>query len=120
LKEYTECDLGKLYKNNTEENLISTGCDGIVNENNKTEEKVIRCDMRLFNEQMVPLFQVLEKIDQLMRNEHSTTGNCDSKSAIEKDKDSYFSNMDTNETNVKLMKSKEKIKVKPLPEWFVR
>jgi transcription initiation factor IIE alpha subunit len=109
-KEYTQLDIGKLCKNNSEGTLICLVCGGIVNENNQTEQKTERYNIRLFNETMTRLFEVLKRIDEIMINEHSTRADGDIEVTIEKEDD----------TNVKLTMSKEEIAVKPLPEWFVR
>ncbi|CAF3362726.1 unnamed protein product [Rotaria sp. Silwood1] len=67
--------------------------------------------MRLFNEQMAPLFEVLEKIEKIMTKEQLTMDNRDIEVIIEKDDDKYSSNTDIDEKNEKL---------RSLPEWFVR
>lgn len=103
-KEYIEFDLARLFQNSLGEDISCTQCHGRIEE---PEQQPIRCDMRLFNEEMKVLFQILEKIDQIMKIEQSTMVNND---------DKYFPNMNTNDA----MNSNEKILVKPLPEWFTR
>jgi transcription initiation factor IIE alpha subunit len=71
-KEYTELDIGKLY-DLTQETLICLICGGNVHEDIETKETTTTdgqvANMSLFNEQMKPLFEILEKIDEIMTNE---------------------------------------------------
>jgi transcription initiation factor IIE alpha subunit len=70
-KEYTELDIGKLY-DLTQDTLICLICGGHVHEDIETKEITTNrqiANMSLFNEQMKPLFQILEKIDEIMTNE---------------------------------------------------
>jgi transcription initiation factor IIE alpha subunit len=71
-KEYTELDIGKLY-DLTQDALICLMCGGIVHEDIETKETTTTnrqtATMSLFNEQMKPIFQILEKIDEIMNNE---------------------------------------------------
>ncbi|CAF2317606.1 unnamed protein product [Rotaria sp. Silwood2] len=59
-------------------------------------------NMRLFNEQMAPLFEVLERIVETMSNEHLTTTKHDIEVTIEKDDDKYVSNAVIYDNNVAL------------------
>jgi hypothetical protein len=108
LKEYSEFDMAKLFQNSLGEDLICAYCPGLVKENNPTEQESIPCDMRLFSQQMELLFQTLEKLDQIIKNEPLTTVDCD----VEMTTDKYSIDMDTDTINSN--------QVKPLPEWFTR
>jgi transcription initiation factor IIE alpha subunit len=75
VKGYTEWDFGTLYKNSKEGDLICIACGNTLNDINQSDEatrengKIV--DMRLFNEQMTPLFQILQRIDEIMKNDQS-------------------------------------------------
>jgi transcription initiation factor IIE alpha subunit len=71
-KDYTEFNVGKLYDPN-QDTLICLICGGNVHEEIETKETTITdgqiANMILFNEQMKPLFQILQKIDEIMTKE---------------------------------------------------
>lgn len=71
-KEYTEFDVGRLY-DTTQSSLICRICDGNVHEDVEMKETTTTdgqiANMSLFNEQTKPLFQILQKIDEIMRKE---------------------------------------------------
>jgi transcription initiation factor IIE alpha subunit len=79
-KEYTELDIGKLY-DLTQDTLICLMCGGNVHEDIETREITQEnrqvANMSLFNEQMKPLFQILEKIDEIMNNEQQMKNSSD-------------------------------------------
>lgn len=79
-KEYTELDIGKLY-DMTQDALICLMCGGNVFEDVETKETATPnrqvVTMSLFNEQMKPFFQILEKIDEIMRNEQQLKNSTD-------------------------------------------
>ena len=71
-KEYTEFDVGRLYDAN-QSMLICLICDGTVHEDVETKETTMTdgqiANMSLFNEQMKPLFQILQRIDEIMNKD---------------------------------------------------
>ncbi|CAF0872311.1 unnamed protein product [Rotaria sordida] len=72
-KEYTELDIKKLY-DSTQDTLICLICGGNVHEDIETKETTTTANrqtanMSLFNEQMKPLFEILERIDDIMTND---------------------------------------------------
>ena len=72
-KEYTEFDVGRLY-DTTKNTLICLICDdGNVHEDVEMKETTTTdgqiANMSLFNEQMKPLFHILQKIDEIMANQ---------------------------------------------------
>lgn len=71
-KEYTEFDVGRLY-DATQNTLICLICEGNVHEDVETKETATNdgqiANMILFNEQMEPLYQILQKIDAIMAEE---------------------------------------------------
>jgi transcription initiation factor IIE alpha subunit len=80
-KEYTELDIGKLY-DLTQDTLICLICGGYVHEDIETKETTATTNrqvatMSLFNEQMKPLYQILEKIDDIMTNEQQLKNSSD-------------------------------------------
>jgi DNA-binding MarR family transcriptional regulator len=130
LREYTARDLEQLSKYSSGGDSICTWCNGIVNENDRNEPIV---NMRLFNEQMARLFEILERIDEIMRNEHLIEIHCDTEVNSQKDDvDKYCPNVD-----IELIRSRDEITAKPLqgqkklaketipyeskslPEWFL-
>ncbi|CAF3821287.1 unnamed protein product [Adineta steineri] len=64
-KEYTELDIGKLY-DLTQDTLICLKCGGVVHEDVETHRQTV--NVRLFNEQMKPIYDVLKQIDEIMEN----------------------------------------------------
>jgi transcription initiation factor IIE alpha subunit len=76
-KDYTELDVGRLY-DPSQEALICLLCGGNVHEEIETKETTTTdgqiANMSLFNEQLQPLFQILQKIDDIMKKEQQTTG----------------------------------------------
>ncbi len=77
-KEYTELNVGKLY-DSMQDTLICLICGGNVHEEIETKETTTTdeqiANMSLFNEQMKPLFQILEKIDEIMTKEQQQLRN---------------------------------------------
>lgn len=71
-KDYTELDVGRLYDTN-QNSFICWICDGIVHEDVETKETTMTdgqiANTSLFNEQMKPLFEILEKIDEIMKKD---------------------------------------------------
>ena len=70
-KEYTELDIGKLLS--SEDTLICPLCEGKVDEDNESAEMTTTpaqaVTMSLFNEQMKPLFEILQEIDEIRRRD---------------------------------------------------
>lgn len=79
-KEYTELDIGKLY-DLTQDTLICLICGRNVHEDVETKETTTTnrqvVTMSLFNEQMKPLYQILKKIDEIMKNEQQIKNSLD-------------------------------------------
>ncbi|CAF0721304.1 unnamed protein product [Adineta steineri] len=65
-KEYTDLDIGKLY-DFTQDTLICLICSGsVVHEDVETNRQIV--NVRLFNEQMKPIYNILKQIDEIMEN----------------------------------------------------
>ncbi|UJR23495.1 hypothetical protein I4U23_026493 [Adineta vaga] len=79
-KEYTELDFGKLY-DMTQDLLLCLICGGVVHEEAETKETTATTrqtvSRSLFNEQMKPIFDILEKIDEIMRRDQQLNNTSD-------------------------------------------
>ncbi|CAF1481432.1 unnamed protein product [Adineta steineri] len=64
-KEYTDLDIGKLY-DLTQDTLICLRCGGVVHEDFETNRQTV--NVRLFNEQMKPIYTILKQTDEIMEN----------------------------------------------------
>jgi hypothetical protein len=118
LREYTARDLKQVSKYSSEGYPICTLCDGIVNENDPREEKTVT--MRLFNEQMARLFEIL---DEIIRNEHLIEIHCDTEVNSKKDDvDKYCPHVDIEFITSRDETTANPLQVpyesKPLTEWF--
>lgn len=107
-QKYTEFDIAQLLRSSSGDDLLCPKCQHIISEYDPTEEEPVQCSVRLFHHQMTPLFQILERIDEVMEHESPTTSNDKMTVVIEKD----IVRMDTDEQTSTTMKS--------LPEWFTR
>ncbi|CAF1064135.1 unnamed protein product [Rotaria magnacalcarata] len=80
LREYTELDIGKLY-DVTQDALVCLMCAGIVHEDVETKETTTTnrptANMSLFNEEMQPLFEILEDIDRIMTSDQQMKNSSD-------------------------------------------
>lgn len=79
-KVYTELEYLKLYKS-PQEPIICSLCEGVVQEEEETAESAAAARQTvtrsLFNMQMKPIFDILEKIDELLRTQQPLDGNTD-------------------------------------------
>ncbi|CAF4044440.1 unnamed protein product, partial [Adineta steineri] len=68
-KEYTVIDIRKLY-DLTQDTLICLKCGGVVHDDAETKDTTNRqtVNVRLFNEQMKPIYTILKQIDEIMEN----------------------------------------------------
>ena len=72
-KEYTELDVGKLF-GPSQDNFICSICDGLVVEDVETREESVLSNrqvvtMTLFNQEIRPLFDILQRLDEIMKND---------------------------------------------------
>jgi transcription initiation factor IIE alpha subunit len=102
-KEYTELNIGKLY-DAIQDTLICLICGGYVHEDIETKETTTTNgqipNMSLFNEQMKPLFQILERIDEIMTNEQQMKNPSDQDFFQQNGNSLPFSNNPTNKETI--------------------
>ena len=72
-KEYTELDVGKLF-GPSQDNFICSICDGLVVEDVETREESVLSNrqvvsMTLFNQEIRPLFDILQRLDEMMKSD---------------------------------------------------
>lgn len=106
-QKYTDFDVAQSLRSNFNDDLLCPKCQHIISEYHPTEDESVRCSVSLFHKQMTPLFKILKRIDEIMKDESSTISDNNMADAIEKDDDRLTVQMDTYES-------------KSLPEWFTR
>ena len=108
LQKYSEFDIASLMKSSSDkDNLKCPKCQNIISEYEPTQDESVQCSLRLFHEQMTPLFEILKRIDEIVANEPSsimTTADCPTN--ISTEKNDIQTNTDEQQ--------------KSLPEWFAR
>ena len=137
-KEYTEFDIAKLYRNSIEDDFMCIRCNGMVEDVHQTNQKIRddqAANMKLFNEQMTSLYEILGRIDGMMQNKQLTTIGHKIELVIDKD-DEMMQNKQLAMIDRKIEVVIEKDdddddedssdmttiipnKTKSLPEWFV-